>query len=57
MQNDFIITSVNGIEVKNVEELGKALAASQSESVNLEGFYDGYDGMYRYPVKLSAVDE
>ena len=31
MQNDFIITSVNGIEVKNVEELGKALAASQSE--------------------------
>lgn len=57
MQDGFIITSVNGTEVKNVEELGKALAASRSESVNLEGFYEGYDGMYRYPVKLSAGEE
>lgn len=57
MQDGFIITSVNGTEVKNVEELGRALAASRSESVNLEGFYEGYDGMYRYPVKLSAAEE
>ena len=57
MQDEFIITNVNGIEVKNIDDLGKALARSQSESVNLEGFYDGFDGMYRYPVKLSAGDE
>ena len=57
MQDEFIITNVNGAEVKNIEDLGRALARSQSESVNLEGFYDGFDGMYRYPVKLSAGDE
>ena len=57
MQDGFIITSVNGTEVKNVEELGRALAASRSESVNLEGFYEGYDGMYRYPVKLRAGED
>lgn len=57
MQDGFIITSVNGTDVKNVDELGRALASSRSESVNLEGFYDGYDGMYRYPVKLSAGEE
>ena len=57
MQDEFIITNVNGVEVKNIEDLGRALARSQSESVNLEGFYDGFDGMYRYPVKLSAGDE
>ncbi len=57
MQDGFIITSVNGVEVKNVDELGRAIAGLRGESLNLEGFYEGYDGMYRYPVNLQLEDE
>lgn len=57
MQDEFIITSVNGTEVKNMEELSRAISGLRSENINLEGFYEGYDGMYRYPVKLSTEEE
>ncbi|MBI5371740.1 MAG: trypsin-like peptidase domain-containing protein [Sphingobacteriales bacterium] len=57
MQDGFIITSVNGVDVKNVDELGRAIGGLRGESLNLEGFYDGYDGMYRYPVNLQLEDE
>ncbi|MBI3138500.1 MAG: trypsin-like peptidase domain-containing protein [Sphingobacteriales bacterium] len=57
MQDGFIITSVNGVEVKNVDELSRAIGGLRGESLNLEGFYDGYDGMYRYPVNLQLEDE
>ena len=52
MQDGFIITSVNGVDITNTEELSRAIASLRSGSLNLEGFYDGYDGMYRYPVNL-----
>lgn len=57
MQDSFIITSVNGVEVKNVEELSRAIAGLRGESISLEGFYDGFDGMYRYPVNLQLEEE
>jgi serine protease Do len=57
MQDGFIITSVNGVEITNTEELSRAIASLRSGSLNLEGFYDGYDGMYRYPVNLQLEDE
>lgn len=47
----FIITSVNGKEVANLEELTKILANANG-TVSLEGVYPGYDGTYKYPLNL-----
>jgi Do/DeqQ family serine protease len=51
MEEGFIITSVNGIDVRNVEELGKALYNARG-TVKIEGMYPGSD-MYTYPLNLS----
>ena len=51
MEEGFIITSVNGIDVKNVDELGKALMSARG-TVKLEGMYPGSD-MYTYPLNLN----
>ncbi len=52
MQDGFIITSVNGIEITSIEELNKAITSLKGESLQLEGMYPGYDGIYRYPLNL-----
>ncbi len=52
MQDGFIITSVNGQEVKNMEELKNVLVASKGGTVRLEGIYPGYEGSYAYPLNL-----
>jgi S1-C subfamily serine protease len=57
MQEEFVITSVNGVTVKNVEELSRAIGSLRGSSFNLEGFYDGYDGLYRYPVTITQEEE
>ncbi|MFN5248498.1 MAG: PDZ domain-containing protein, partial [Bacteroidota bacterium] len=57
MQEEFIITSINGVPVTTIEELSRAIASSRSENLNLEGFYDGYEGLYRYPVMLTQEEE
>ncbi|HEV8283706.1 MAG TPA: trypsin-like peptidase domain-containing protein [Chitinophagaceae bacterium] len=52
MEEGFIITSVNGVDVKNVEQLGKALLGARG-TVKLEGMYPGSD-MYTYPLNLNG---
>lgn len=52
MQDGFIITSVNGVEITSVEELGRAISQLRGETLQLEGMYPGYDGVYRYPLNL-----
>jgi len=52
MQEGFVITSVNGMEISNVDEFKKAIAASEG-SARLEGIYPGYDGVYTYPLNLN----
>ena len=51
MQENFIITSVNGQAVSSVEELTKILA-NVGGPVKVEGIYPGYDGTYTYPLNL-----
>lgn len=53
MQEGFIITKVNGREIKSIEELGEALK-SASGQVQVEGIYPGYEGNYGYPLNLSG---
>ena len=51
MGEGFIITSINGQDIKSLEDLGKILGNAK-ESIRLEGMYPGYDGMYTYPLNL-----
>ncbi len=53
MQDGFVIISVNGSEVKSLEELKEILAKIKSGVVRLEGFYPGFEGSYTYPLNLS----
>jgi len=55
MEPGFIITSVNGNEIKNVDELGQLLAAGY-EQLQLEGIYPGYKGVYTYKIKLNEEE-
>lgn len=51
MQEGFIILSVNGEDVANVQSLGRLLA-SLDGTVQIEGVYPGNEGVYRYPLSL-----
>jgi len=55
MQDGFIITSVNGVDITSIEELGQALTSLKGESIQLEGMYPGYEGVYRYPLNLDDL--
>lgn len=55
MEPGFIITSVNGNEIKNVDELGQFLAAGYDQ-LQLEGIYPGYKGIYTYKIKLNEEE-
>ena len=57
MEKGFIITSVNGKTIKSLQEMSKVVAATDGNSLTLDGFYEGYEGIYRYPVNLAAKDE
>jgi S1-C subfamily serine protease len=52
MQDGFIITSVSGMDVTSIDELKRAITSLQGESIQLEGIYPGYEGVYRYPLNL-----
>jgi Do/DeqQ family serine protease len=51
MQQGFIITSVNGEDVRSVEDLSKLLS-NISGPASVEGIYPGYEGPYKYPLNL-----
>ncbi len=52
MQEGFLITSVDGHDVKNVDDL-KAILNTSRGTVRLEGIYPGFEGSYGYPLNLS----
>lgn len=56
MQEDFVITSVNGQPVKTKEDLFAILQKAQG-TVRLEGVYPGFEGNYAYPLNLKATIE
>lgn len=57
MEKGFIITSVNGMDIKNTEELGKALGSVRGSIIELGGIYPGYSGRYSYQINLSGDDQ
>ena len=55
MQDGFIITSINGVDISNIDELSRAISSLKGESIQLEGIYPGYEGVYRYPLNLDEL--
>lgn len=54
MQDGFVITGVNGREVKTVAELQEVLSSVKGGGVvRLEGIYPGFEGSYTYPLNIS----
>jgi serine protease Do len=53
MEEGFVITSVNGVNITSVEQLARALSRSEETTVRLEGFYPGYEGNYTYPLTIN----
>ncbi len=56
MQEGFIITSVNGQAIKNIDDLTSILTSAHG-AVQLNGFYPGYEGNYVYPLNLNGNDD
>ncbi len=53
IQEGFIILSINGQDINSVQALGRLLG-TQGGTVQVEGIYPGYDGIYRYPLNLDS---
>ncbi|HMR92835.1 MAG TPA: trypsin-like peptidase domain-containing protein [Chitinophagaceae bacterium] len=56
MEEGFVITSVNGQEVKSTDELAGALSRGTYGKVKLDGIYPGYSGVYSYQIDLNEED-
>lgn len=57
MEKGFVITNVNGRDIKNTDELAVALSQSRGSTVELAGIYPGYSGMYSYQIDLNGQDD
>jgi Do/DeqQ family serine protease len=53
VQEGYVITKANGKEIKNLDDLKKAVEGA-SGSIKLEGMYPGYDGVYPIVVNLGT---
>lgn len=51
MEEGFVITKVNGRDVNTVEQFRTEMEKAGS-SVTLDGMYPGYEGVFRYPMKI-----
>lgn len=56
MQEGFIITSVEGQDIKTVADLDKILSQNKGRKIKIEGVYPGFENTYPYPLDLSDVD-
>lgn len=56
MQEGFVITNINGIVIKTIQDLGSTLEKFKGNTVKVEGIYPGYEGSYGYPLNLSGEE-
>lgn len=58
IQEGFVITAVNGIEIKTVDDLKAALSnTNNSGTVRVDGIYPGYGDTYSYPLRINGSGE
>jgi S1-C subfamily serine protease len=51
MEAGFVILKVNGKEVSSIDQF-RAELEKAGNSVTLDGMYPGYEGVFRYPMKI-----
>ncbi len=54
IEDNYVITKINGKDISSVEELRKEIEKTPAGSVNLDGVYPGYEGNYHVTVKLGS---
>ncbi|MEO5682514.1 MAG: trypsin-like peptidase domain-containing protein [Chitinophagaceae bacterium] len=54
IEDNFVITKVNGKEVLSVDDLRKEIEKTPNSAVKIEGVYPGYEGVYPYTIKLGS---
>jgi serine protease Do len=54
IEDNFVITKVNGREILTVDDLKKEIEKTPGGSVKVEGVYPGYEGVYPYTIKLGS---
>lgn len=53
MEDGFVITTVDGKEINNLDDLKNALVLVKGGTVRIDGFYPGFEGRYTIPLKIS----
>lgn len=54
IEDNFVITKVNGKEVLSIDDLRREIEKVPNGSVKIEGVYPGYEGVYPYTIKLGS---
>jgi len=54
IEDNYVITKVNGVEVTTVDELRKEIEKNSTGTVKLDGVYPGYEGNYPITIKLGS---
>lgn len=54
IEDNFVITKVNGREVLTLDDLRKEIEKTPNGSIKIEGVYPGYEGVYPYTIKLGS---
>jgi S1-C subfamily serine protease len=52
----YVILKVNGKEVLTVDDFRKEIEKVGTGNVKLEGMYQGFEGIFPYPLKLGDVE-
>jgi serine protease Do len=53
IETGYVILKVNGKEVLNIEDFRKEIERAANGNVKLEGMYQGFEGIFPYPLKLN----
>ena len=54
IQEGYAITNINGMVIKNIDDLKIALEKFKGSTIKLEGVYPGYESSYGYQLNLRA---
>jgi serine protease Do len=54
IEDNFVITKVNGKEVLTIDDVRKEIEKTPNGAVKIEGVYPGYEGVYPYTIKLGS---
>lgn len=54
IEDNYVITKINGVDVSTVDDLRKEIEKNATGTIKLDGVYPGYEGNYPITVKLGS---